>query len=284
MACRLRDARRGRLHAARLSVGGPRLRPRSATSIALLALEDAHGTPSRASSSRTLATSWNARQAAWPARSQRVRYHGCTDARSRRTLTEGRRPTCRNYATASRPSAIASRMSWRVFDIPSLEAEAAVPRSAVRRARLLERPAVRPGRDAPPRVRPRAASRRGAVSRRASRDLLDLVDLAEAEGGRRDGAPTSSARPTALEAQLDDLEFELTLAGPYDERNAILAIHAGAGGTESQDWAEMLLRMYLRWCEQRGFPTEVDRPHAGRRSRHQERDRRGHGRRTRTAT
>ena len=45
--------------------------------------------------------------------------------------------------------------------------------------------------------------------------------------------------------------------GEYDTRNAILAIHAGAGGTESQDWAEMLLRMYLRWCDAHGFQTEV---------------------------
>src|SRR5262249_32891291 len=51
--------------------------------------------------------------------------------------------------------------------------------------------------------------------------------------------------------------FELTFSGPYDERSAILAIHAGAGGTESQDWAEMLLRMYMRWCERRGFAAEV---------------------------
>ena len=69
--------------------------------------------------------------------------------------------------------------------------------------------------------------------------------------------PTSSATPHALERELDALEFELTFSGPYDDRNAILAIHAGAGGTESQDWAEMLLRMYLRWCERRGFPAEV---------------------------
>ena len=53
------------------------------------------------------------------------------------------------------------------------------------------------------------------------------------------------------------LEFELRLSGEYDARNAILAVHAGAGGTESQDWAEMLLRMYLRWAEQRGFEAEV---------------------------
>ncbi len=87
-------------------------------------------------------------------------------------------------------------------------------------------------------------------------DLLALVDLAAAEGD--DATAADIERDTAvIEQQVDALEFELTFSGPYDDRSAILAIHAGAGGTESQDWAEMLLRMYLRWCEQRRFPAEV---------------------------
>ena len=53
------------------------------------------------------------------------------------------------------------------------------------------------------------------------------------------------------------MEFELAFSGQYDTRNAILSIHAGAGGTESQDWADMLLRMYLRWAERRGYKTEI---------------------------
>jgi peptide chain release factor 2 len=61
----------------------------------------------------------------------------------------------------------------------------------------------------------------------------------------------------AIEKALEALEFQLAFSGPYDAGNAIFAIHAGAGGTESQDWAEMLLRMYLRWCESKGFDTEV---------------------------
>ena len=56
---------------------------------------------------------------------------------------------------------------------------------------------------------------------------------------------------------LGELEFDLTLSGPYDERNAIVALHAGAGGVESQDWASMLMRMYLRWAEQRSFRRDV---------------------------
>jgi peptide chain release factor 2 len=56
---------------------------------------------------------------------------------------------------------------------------------------------------------------------------------------------------------VDKLETESLLSGPNDRLNAIMTIHPGAGGTESQDWADMLLRMYLRWAEQRGFATVV---------------------------
>jgi len=60
-----------------------------------------------------------------------------------------------------------------------------------------------------------------------------------------------------IASDLGELELELTLGGEYDERDAILSLHAGAGGTESQDWAEMLMRMYLRWAERRNYKAEV---------------------------
>ncbi|MGH9902468.1 MAG: peptide chain release factor 2 [Pyrinomonadaceae bacterium] len=60
-----------------------------------------------------------------------------------------------------------------------------------------------------------------------------------------------------LEREVGEAETEMLLAGENDARNAICTIHPGAGGTESQDWAEMLLRMYLKWAERRGFKTEV---------------------------
>ena len=60
-----------------------------------------------------------------------------------------------------------------------------------------------------------------------------------------------------LEHDLAQAETEMLLAGENDQLNAICTIHPGAGGTESQDWAEMLLRMYLKWAEQRGFKSEV---------------------------
>ena len=59
----------------------------------------------------------------------------------------------------------------------------------------------------------------------------------------------------SLRALVDRLEIATLLSGPNDERNAIVTIHPGAGGTESQDWADMLLRMYLRWAERQGFET-----------------------------
>lgn len=60
-----------------------------------------------------------------------------------------------------------------------------------------------------------------------------------------------------LEEEIKGLEFQLLLAEPDDKRNAIVAINAGAGGTEAQDWAEMLLRMYLRWCESKGHAVQI---------------------------
>jgi peptide chain release factor 2 len=61
-----------------------------------------------------------------------------------------------------------------------------------------------------------------------------------------------------LEADLSSLELRSLFAGEYDERDAVAEIHAGAGGTDAQDWAEMMLRMYLRWAERRGMQVEVD--------------------------
>jgi peptide chain release factor 2 len=60
-----------------------------------------------------------------------------------------------------------------------------------------------------------------------------------------------------LEADLEKRSFTTMLSGPYDHDDAILAIHAGAGGTDSQDWAAMLQRMYLRWAEDQGFTTDI---------------------------
>jgi peptide chain release factor 2 len=86
-------------------------------------------------------------------------------------------------------------------------------------------------------------------------DLSALIELAEEEGGEAE-AEAERELTRAFE-RLRELELRKMLSGKDDERGAILAIHAGAGGTDSQDWAEMLLRMYLAWAERRGYEVKV---------------------------
>ena len=66
-----------------------------------------------------------------------------------------------------------------------------------------------------------------------------------------------AAEISAIKAGLEDLRLEILLSEPYDANNAILTLHAGAGGTEAQDWTQMLLRMYVRWAERHGFTVET---------------------------
>ena len=61
----------------------------------------------------------------------------------------------------------------------------------------------------------------------------------------------------SLKEELDQVEMSVLLAGPYDKNNAIVSVHPGAGGTESQDWAEMLFRLYQRWAERSGYKVEI---------------------------
>jgi peptide chain release factor 2 len=86
-------------------------------------------------------------------------------------------------------------------------------------------------------------------------DIETLLELTEEE---KDTSLYEEIRSELkdLEKKLEQLEFELMLSGEHDHDNAILEIHSGAGGTDAQDWAEMLLRMYLRWCEKRGYRTQ----------------------------
>lgn len=87
-------------------------------------------------------------------------------------------------------------------------------------------------------------------------DGLDLIELARQEGDETIAADLDE-EVAALKAELDRLEFQMRMSGRHDRDDALLSIHAGAGGTESQDWAEMLLRMYLRWAEAHGYRTEL---------------------------
>jgi len=87
-------------------------------------------------------------------------------------------------------------------------------------------------------------------------DGLALLELAE-EADDEAVAAEAADQAAQLQKRFESLEFQVAMSGPYDRNGAILSIHAGAGGTEAQDWASMLLRMYLRWSERRGFDAQI---------------------------
>ena len=87
-------------------------------------------------------------------------------------------------------------------------------------------------------------------------DATMMIELADEEGDE-DVAAEVGETIKSLVNKLDEFELQLLLDQPYDKMNAILELHPGAGGTESQDWGEMLLRMYTRWAEKHGFKVEV---------------------------
>jgi len=87
-------------------------------------------------------------------------------------------------------------------------------------------------------------------------ELDELIDISLQEGDTSLEQEIQS-EVARLTSELDRLDFQMLFSGEYDRMDALLAIHAGAGGTESQDWAEMLLRMYMRWGEKRGYQVDV---------------------------
>ena len=87
-------------------------------------------------------------------------------------------------------------------------------------------------------------------------DLPVLYELAAEEGGA-DELAEADAELKALRADIEALEVRTLLSGEYDEREALLTIRSGAGGVDAADWAEMLMRMYIRWAEQHKYPVEV---------------------------
>lgn len=89
--------------------------------------------------------------------------------------------------------------------------------------------------------------------------LKDASELLEMAAEENDAATMQSVaqETSVLEKEVGELEFNLLFSGEYDHKSAAFSIHAGAGGTEAQDWAMMLLRMYLRWAEKRGYKAEI---------------------------
>jgi peptide chain release factor 2 len=102
-----------------------------------------------------------------------------------------------------------------------------------------------------------AAQRRLTTFRDLESEVGDLGDLAELAAEDEEMAAELSAQLASAERRLAELEEARLFSGEYDAGDAVVTVHAGAGGTDSQDWAEMLLRMYLRWAERRGFEVEM---------------------------
>jgi len=96
------------------------------------------------------------------------------------------------------------------------------------------------------------------VAEQKFRDFRELLHLVTAEPSADDAALAElEAEAIQLEADLRSQELSLILTGPHDGEDALLTLHAGAGGTDAQDWVEMLLRLYLRWAERHAFVTEI---------------------------
>jgi peptide chain release factor 2 len=95
--------------------------------------------------------------------------------------------------------------------------------------------------------------------RKLEKEIAELLEMITLAINENDDSLRQEIQQRTKEytSQLDILETRLLLGEEYDARDAILSIHAGAGGTESQDWAEMLLRMYLRWAEQHNYKTDI---------------------------
>ena len=93
-------------------------------------------------------------------------------------------------------------------------------------------------------------------------DVTTLAELAREEGDESQ-EPEIAVAVAGLEREFAALELRALFTGDYDERDAICEVNSGAGGTDAQDWAEMLLRMYSRWAERKGFDVEIDEATAG---------------------
>ena len=107
------------------------------------------------------------------------------------------------------------------------------------------------------------AQRKLKTFRQLESEAGDLDELAEMAADDEEMASELATQLASVERRLGELEEARLFSGSYDAGDAVVTVHAGAGGTDSQDWAEMLLRMYLRWAERRGFEVEMAEASAG---------------------
>lgn len=159
-----------------------------------------------------------------------------------------------NCAPVARPCRIVSLTSGGVFDVAADE----------RRLAEIETALSRPGAwDKPESLTPLLREKRGLEDevarlqklKTAHDDMLEWLALAE-ENPEDEALESLAQQQERLEKLLDETELVMLLSAEEDGQDAILEIHPGAGGTESQDWAEMLLRLYTRWAARRGFHVE----------------------------
>ena len=144
---------------------------------------------------------------------------------------------------------------WCVFDLPAGEKEITALEEQAAAPHFWDIPEVGQ------RKMQRLSDLKGTVDdwhtleqQAASLEELILLSLEEGDASLLDTFVHELAQ---IQDTLAELEFDLTLSGPYDARNAIVALHAGAGGVDAEDWTAMLMRMYLRWAEQRNFTRDV---------------------------
>jgi peptide chain release factor 2 len=158
---------------------------------------------------------------------------------------------------ASRASATSSSCSRTIFDPPALEQQIA----------RLEGEMAKPGfwddqqRAAELSSEHSRAKRKLDGFRELESEVGDLADLAALDDDSLDDELAEQLAVT--EGKLSRLEEERLFGGKYDDGDAVVTVHSGAGGTDSQDWAEMLLRMYLRWAQRRGFEVEMQEASPG---------------------
>lgn len=105
--------------------------------------------------------------------------------------------------------------------------------------------------------------RRLTTLRKLESDVADLSELAEMADEDEEMASELADQLASVETRLNELEEARLFSGEYDHGDAVVTVNAGAGGTDSQDWAEMMLRMYLRWAEDRGFAVEMQEASPG---------------------